>query len=319
MTQRLILTGNTRALVGLASVTGASAWGYGIYNNMDDIWGFFSRIFGAAMQTAPRLKDSTADTLEALLDSKLAQRSTPPVTIVHSGDGKGSSTMTYVVMLAGGAVAVYVMAYRTVSRENVNASISSLGKAVSAISKAVLNVRTEMKGEFTDLAGKVEDGLDVQDEIKEELGQVHSTVEEVQHATTEITSVVRECEQNLLEVAQKQDVTCRGVQLLCAVVAESMGANSKSGKKLESFLRDSAYMLPPAPAAFSRSRSSPLPRITSQSRRSNSHARLMNEAARDLNADNAYGFPEGERAMTPEDQEHSSYSSYDEMVPPKRK
>ena len=74
--------------MGLASVTGASAWGYGIYNSMDDIWGFMSRVFGAAVQSAPRIKDTTAETLEALLESKLSQRSTPPVTIVHSG-GEG--------------------------------------------------------------------------------------------------------------------------------------------------------------------------------------------------------------------------------------
>ncbi len=48
-----------------------------------------------------------------------------------------------------------------------------------------------------------------------------------------VRSLVVGCEQYMLESRQKQDVTMRGVQLLCSVVAESLGHTTNSRKKLE--------------------------------------------------------------------------------------
>jgi len=238
---KVVLTGNGK-VIGMALI-GVGGFSVGNFLNEHIDFGKFSSLLKNSL--LGKLNDSSntsasrggvASTIDNKLlravDDKLermAQRveslgnSRSVTTVVERPAASSSSGGVSVVVVASG-LAVSGVLYVTLWRGNyptkahLSAAVRTMSEGITSVSKSVEQLRG-------------------QEELKD-------SVEAMQGDLQAVREVVLGCEQFLMESARKQDVTMRGVQLLCGVVAEGLASGS-ARNQLEQFVSGSAHLLSP--------------------------------------------------------------------------
>mmetsp|Transcript_11725 Transcript_11725/g.23275 ORF Transcript_11725/g.23275 Transcript_11725/m.23275 type:complete len:432 (+) Transcript_11725:66-1361(+) len=257
---KVVLTGNGK-VIGMALI-GVGGFSVGNFLNEHIDFGKFSSLLKNSL--LGKLNDSSntsasrgggASTIDNKLlravDDKLermAQRveslgnSRSVTTVVERPAASSSSGGVSVVVVASG-LAVSGVLYVTLWRGNyltkahLSAAVRTMSEGITSVSKSVEQLRGQVVDHFTTLTGKVDESMGVQEELKD-------SVEAMQGDLQAVREVVLGCEQFLMESARKQDVTMRGVQLLCGVVAEGLASGS-ARNQLEQFVSGSAHLLSP--------------------------------------------------------------------------
>lgn len=95
-----------------------------------------------------------------------------------------------------------------------------MSDGLGSVGRTVESLRSSFGAALSQLSGRVEHGIEVAEDLREDVAEARVDLDHV-------AAVVASCEAAMLEASAKQDVTMRGVQLLCGVVAESLGSEVK--------------------------------------------------------------------------------------------
>jgi hypothetical protein len=164
------------------------------------------------------------------LSQRVANQSNQGSTIVVTGGGGRMPSISTVLVLsaAGGAYFIY---WRGISLSDIPlVTTRTLGKAIGTVSQAIDSMRANFAESIDTLTGRT---AEVQEElglIHAEVGQVQAGVENLGLSVEGIQQQIRECNHNLLEAKGQHDYACRGINLLCNVVAMSL---KKSGNSVD--------------------------------------------------------------------------------------
>lgn len=244
---------------------GAGWAGAFAYNNTDTVWGFTSEIGKAvarSMAGGGRGYSSTpsstgeigvlTDQVERLsrdVQALVSGGGSRGVTVVTGNGGESRSYLLVPVALVGGYL-VYMRVvhgvracdYMYVTRRSFRQGLASVGNTMAQISSAVAKVRQQLTERLEALSVKVEEGLDVQTEMRKELGDVSISLETVGQEVTDINA-------KLDGLSEKQDFANKGIFLLCNVVSEAMGGSAPSMPELCDFAKQIAPPDSQAPKA----------------------------------------------------------------------
>ena len=247
---KLVLTGNTKVLtIGLIGV-GA----YTVMPLASDAL-MFLRGLAPAAATGTASGAGKVESAEALLrrvDDKLdravdrlsrasqggGEKTVHVVTAEVPVRGGMATTVLLVGVVVAGGAALVLWRGKYVTKAHLSSAVHVVTDGLKAVHRTVEALKGNMHDAFLALTGRVEHGIEKQEEIAD-------VVDELQQDIKDVHEVVKGCEQYLLESSRKQDVTMRGVQLLCGVVAESLASGTTSKKRLEQFVRGTSHLLPP--------------------------------------------------------------------------
>jgi len=256
---KLVLTGNFKFLAMLFSSVGAgSVVTIGGLAATGNLYNVLRAVLegaegGRAENVTRRLTSRTDTTADQILAKLNAQQA--PVTIVNGSGRNGKDLGTMLVLVGvGGGVIFYACKTQLVSKKNMSQHLGVMGQKLTNLTSSVSAIREKMQIAYNGLRKRLDHSIEVQDDMKAELGEVHQTIEEVKEDTEKITGAIEGCQQELIEASRKNEFVAKGVSLLCGVVAESM-PTGRSKKELESFLKGNPGMLPPSSTGLRRSRS----------------------------------------------------------------
>lgn len=215
-------------------------------------WGLVQSLVEALKAAGPSAVDSRAlltpqalvSTIDGRLEAALARMeraSSRAVHVVHGGGNSRqgvSGVAVLIVSVGGGLVSYYLVRAKYVTAERMAEAVSTVTAGVAGVKKSVNKLRVTVLDKLGFLTGRVEHNIEQVDAVKQ-------SVEALQGELGSIQRTVEGCEQHLLEASVKQDVTIRGVALLCGVVADSL-QSSQARNKLEQYVNDTAaQFLPP--------------------------------------------------------------------------
>lgn len=262
------------------------------------------------------------ENLAAALLTKLQQQQQPtapaPITIVQGKSHGDRITMLVLVGLGGGAI-FYACKTQLVSKKDVKEQLGKVGDKLNNLTANVGVIREKMQIAYNHLRKRLDHSIEMQNDLKEDITEVQQSIEDVKEDTETITNTIEGCKQELIEASRKHEFTCRGVQLLCGVVAESM-PTGKSKKELEAFLKGNPGMLPPSASGLRRSRSDrPRREIAGENQTTPIGRRLAITADDDAAADQQDQDQDDDTYLSDRDDLYTSDASMSECAPPPRK
>jgi hypothetical protein len=158
----------------------------------------------------------------------MSNRQGSTIVLDRGGSRMPSFSVILVLGVTGGAYVIYRRGFSLSDIPLV--TTRTLGKAIGTVSQAIDSMRANFAESIDTLTGRTEEVKEELGAIHVEVGQVQAGVENLGLSVEEIQRQIRECNQNLLEAKGQHDYACRGINLLCNVVAMSL---KKSGNSVD--------------------------------------------------------------------------------------
>ena len=139
----------------------------------------------------------------------MERASSKAVHVVHGGSHYGfSGSAVLVVGIGGGLVATFLLRAKFVTRAHLASAVSTVKEGVNGVGQAVESLRRTVGERLEFITGRIERSIGQGEELKQQVDELSDELGAVRKA-------VVGCEQHLMESSLKQDVTMRGIALLC--------------------------------------------------------------------------------------------------------